>query len=553
MSVAVAAPQRQPFPVSHNRPLSTRLRFCKTVCVLTLVLTDLSAIAVSLKLAIFVRIHVMPHVDSNFEPSAFPFRYYAAFPWLWLLPLLFLAVEGLYTQRRSLWTEIGYLSKASGLSLAAILVAATLTHEVVSRTTVLLMGAILLFLLPVVRFWTKRLLGIAGLWRKRILILGAGSTARLALKGLTSDPVLGYEVAGMLDDDAGKCGTCFAVCGGKSVFVLGNLLDGRNQLEVTRAKDVLIAMPGLAEEKLLALVYELQPCCESMYVIPQLWGLPMMNLKVEGFLRERVMMLKLSNNLAKPWNTWFKRAADVLLGTALTLLTLPLCLIIAAVIKIDSKGPGLLFQERLGYRGRNFRCLKFRTMYANSDERLTRYLAGNPDAAEEWGRYAKLRSYDPRVTRLGRFLRKWSLDELPQLLNVLKGEMSLVGPRPYLPQERERIGVELPTILSARPGVTGFWQVSGKNELTFDERVQIEAWYVRNWAVWLDCIVLAKTFKTILFPKDKFSPGAEAVPAPGVQPSLMPKLPRRHLGETSPRAFSKAMAAAARENSGIRR
>src|SRR6516162_585180 len=156
-------------------------------------------------------------------------------------------------------------------------------------------------------------------------------------------------------------------------------------------------------------------------------------------------------------------------------------------------------------------------MYINSDKKLEQYLASNGEAAGEWRRYAKLRRYDPRVTRLGRFLRQWSLDELPQLLNILKADMSLVGPRPYLLEERERIGVELPTILSARPGITGFWQVSGRNELTFDERVQVEAWYVRNWVVWLDCIVLAKTFKTVLFPKDKFSPGAEVVPAAGLQ------------------------------------
>jgi undecaprenyl-phosphate galactose phosphotransferase len=151
-------------------------------------------------------------------------------------------------------------------------------------------------------------------------------------------------------------------------------------------------------------------------------------------------------------------------------------------------------------------------MHVNSDKKLARYFEGNPRAAEEWRRYAKLRNYDPRVTRLGRFLRQWSLDELPQLLNVLKGEMSLVGPRPYLPEERERIGVELPTILSARPGITGFWQVSGRNQLTLDDRVQVEAWYVRNWTVWLDCIVLLKTFRTVLFPENGSGAGDGAVP-----------------------------------------
>jgi undecaprenyl-phosphate galactose phosphotransferase len=510
----MTAPDRQPFPSHQSRSkqqLST-LYWCRQlVCVLVLALTDLLTIAVSLGLAIFLRNHLMPHVSSNFHLGAFPFRYYLAFGWMWVLPLIFLAVEGLYTQRRSLWNEIGHLTKAIGLSLAAILAAVALTQQVVSRPTVLLTGANLVVLLPVVRFWTKRFLGMAGLWHKRILIVGATATAKLALRGLSSDPVLGYQVVGVLDDDPTKAGKSVGLYKGQPIFVLGNLSDAREQMERTEARDVLIAMPGLAEENLLALVHEFQPYCGNVYVVPQLWGLPMMNLQVDGFLRERVMMLKLSNNLTKPWNTWFKRGADLLLGAALTLLTLPLCLILAVLIKMDSEGPALFVQERLGYRGRNFRCLKFRTMHINSENKLAEYFKGHPHAAEEWRKYAKLRNYDPRVTRLGHFLRQSSLDELPQLLNVLRGEMSLVGPRPYLPEERERIGVELPTILSARPGITGFWQVSGRNQLTLDDRVQVEAWYVRNWTVWLDCIVLVKTFRTVLFPENGLGAGDSAV------------------------------------------
>jgi len=263
-------------------------------------------------------------------------------------------------------------------------------------------------------------------------------------------------------------------------------------------------MPNLLEEKLLALIHELQPYCDNIYVVPQLWGLPMMNLQVDGFLRERVMMLKLSNNLAKPWNGWLKRALDLMLGTVLTLIALPICMIVAILVKLDSKGPALFVQDRLGYRGRNFRCLKFRTMRVGGEEMLAQYLKSNPHAMDEWQKYAKLRQYDPRLTRLGGFLRRWSLDELPQLFNVLKGEMSLVGPRPYLPPELSRIGIDLHTILSARPGMTGFWQVSGRNQLTLEDRVKLEAWYVRNWTAWLDCIVFSKTFRIILFPENGF-------------------------------------------------
>jgi Undecaprenyl-phosphate galactose phosphotransferase WbaP len=362
----------------------------------------------------------------------------------------------------------------------------------------------LLVFLPIVRYWTKRVLRALGPWRKRILILGATHMAGLAMRGLTADPFLGYEVAGLLDDNPNKKGNCFAVCNGMPVRILGDLSEVREQMERTNSRDVLIAMPGQLEEKLLALVHELQPYCDNIYVVPQLWGLPIMNLQVDGFLRERVMMLKLSNNLAKPWNGWLKRGFDLLLGTALALITLPLCTIVAILVKLDSKGPALFVQERLGYRGRNFHCIKFRTMRVGGEKVLAQYLESNPQAMDEWQKYAKLRRYDPRVTRLGGFLRRWSLDELPQLLNVLKGEMSLVGPRPYLPHERGRIGIDLHTILAARPGMTGFWQVTGRNQLTLEDRVKLESWYVHSWTPWLDCIVFAKTFKVVLFPGNGF-------------------------------------------------
>lgn len=487
----------------RGQPANSGFPFRQASCVVILVLTDLSAILLSLKLAIFMRAHLVPYVDARFRSSTFPLLHYLAFGWLLLVPIVFLAVEGLYTRRRSLWNEVGHLIKAVGLSLVAMLAALALTKltPFVSRTTILLTAMNLLFLLPLARYWTKRILRVLGPWRKHILILGTTDMAMLAMRGLASDPFLGYEIAGVLDEDSTKRGTCVGVCEGTAVHVVGNLSEAQEQLERTNSKDMLIAMPNLSNGKLVALVHELQPHCDSIYVVPNLWGLPMMNMQVDGFLRERVMMLKVSNDLAKPWNCWLKRGIDLLLGTAVALLTLPICVVVAVLIKLDSEGPALFDQERLGYRGSSFRCFKFRTMHLNSKEILAKHLDRNPLAAAEWQKFAKLRHGDPRITQLGRFLRRWSLDELPQILNVLKGEMSLVGPRPYLLQERARIGVDFHTIVSARPGMTGFWQVSGRNHLTLKDRVQLEAWYVRNWTVWLDCIILVKTFSAVLFPR----------------------------------------------------
>jgi len=137
-------------------------------------------------------------------------------------------------------------------------------------------------------------------------------------------------------------------------------------------------------------------------------------------------------------------------------------------------------------------------MYLNSDEILQEFLEKNPEAKKEWDKYKKLKSYDPRVTKIGKFLRATSLDELPQIFNVLKGDMSLVGLRPYLPREISDMGEYKDIILLTRPGITGLWQISGRNELTFQDRLKLDTWYVLNWSLWLDIVILFKTIKVVL-------------------------------------------------------
>jgi undecaprenyl-phosphate galactose phosphotransferase len=488
-------------PPRERRGKPAALSAGRITCLAALVVSDLAAMAVALELSILVRAYLLPHLPLHTPGETFFLLDYVEHAWIWALLFVFLAAEGLYTQRRTLWNEIRHLTKATALGLLAVLAAVALgklTSEV-SRATILLTGFLLLVLLPVVRYWSKRALAWLGLWRKPLLILGAADTAALVLRGLNQDPVLGYHVIGALDDDPRKQDQRLGHSYGEPVYVLGALSLAPALLLERRALDVLIAMPGLEEVQLIRKVHELQGLCESIYIIPKIWGLPMMNLQVDGLLKQQVLMLKVLNNLAKPWNHWLKRSFDLLAGSALAVLALPLMIVIAAVIKLSSKGPILFAQERLGYRGRSFRCLKFRSMHVNGDEQLHDYLKEHPERAAEWAKYAKLRTQDPRLTPIGALLRRWSLDELPQLVNLLKGEMSLVGPRPYLPRETDRIGAHLSTILSARPGITGFWQVNGKNEMSLEDRVRVEAWYVRNWSLSLDFIILAKTFKTVLF------------------------------------------------------
>jgi Undecaprenyl-phosphate galactose phosphotransferase WbaP len=193
-----------------------------------------------------------------------------------------------------------------------------------------------------------------------------------------------------------------------------------------------------------------------------------------------------------------KRAIDLSLTILGGALLLPFLLIIALLIKLSSPGPVIFRQRRVGYRGKEFVCWKFRTMVCNGDEVLADYLARDAEARELWNRDHKLRR-DPRVTSIGKLLRKTSLDELPQLWNVIRGEMSLVGPRPIVPAEIPDFGSSFKAFCSVLPGITGLWQVSGRNHTTYSEHVELDKFYAENYSLWLDIYILILTIKVVLF------------------------------------------------------
>lgn len=187
-----------------------------------------------------------------------------------------------------------------------------------------------------------------------------------------------------------------------------------------------------------------------------------------------------------------KRVLDLLLCTAALPAILPLCLLISLLIRLDSRGAPIYRHERIGRDGKPFLIYKFRTMAADADVQLQRYLDQNPDMAEEWAKSQKLRD-DPRLTRLGPFLRKTSLDELPQILNIFLGQMTLVGPRPIVASEKCKYGRYFEEYCEVRPGLTGLWQTSGRNNTTYSQRVAYDHYYINHWSVWLDFWIMAKT------------------------------------------------------------
>ncbi len=202
-----------------------------------------------------------------------------------------------------------------------------------------------------------------------------------------------------------------------------------------------------------------------------------------------------------------KRLFDIVFSLTVLIITSPILLIIALLIKLTDGGTIFYIQERPGLNGRKFRLIKFRTMYPNNEEILKKYLKENPKAREEWENYRKLKTYDPRVTLIGRFLRKYSLDELPQFFNVLKGDMSIVGPRPYIEKEFNEYNIPEEVrkkILSVKPGITGLWQVEKRNESTFMERVKMDLKYIERQSFWLDLKIILKTIRVMLTGKGAY-------------------------------------------------
>jgi Undecaprenyl-phosphate galactose phosphotransferase WbaP len=211
----------------------------------------------------------------------------------------------------------------------------------------------------------------------------------------------------------------------------------------------------------------------------------------------RILALELRKSLLMAGPRAAKRFLDLILSFAALVCLAPLFLLIAALIKLESSGPALYRQSRIGLRNGQFYVWKFRSMAIDAEETLDDYLAANPAMRAEWERDHKLKN-DPRITPMGRFLRKTSLDELPQLVNVLRGEMSLVGPRPIVHSEIEKYGESFGLYTQVIPGLTGLWQVSGRNQTTYRERVELDNYYVRNWSPWMDIYLLARTVKVVV-------------------------------------------------------
>lgn len=398
------------------------------------------------------------------------------------LMLGWLYQRGHYVRRLLFWTATADVLKAclGGMLLDTFL--QFLLKQTISRSWFVWIWVLMPVVFVLMRLLTREMLNALGLWQRRVLIAGDVSAARLAQAALLSDRSMGYEIAGRVPLEA-----------------ISEAPDTTSFAAVLQRYDAgfLVCAPGdepfqMPRRKVAALVREQV----DFAVMPSLEGLPTPGYHAQYFVNFDVVLLSYRTNASWPVARAAKIAMDVG-GSALLLLVLaPVFLAIAALIRRDG-GPVFYAQPRVGLGGRMFGCLKFRSMVMNGDQVLRDTLARDPRAAAEWAASQKLRR-DPRVTAIGRLLRATSLDELPQLINVFLMDMSLVGPRPIIEKEIPRYRDEISYYIAVRPGLTGLWQVSGRSDTSYARKVHLDTWYVRNWSLWQDIVILLKTVPTVL-------------------------------------------------------
>ena len=361
--------------------------------------------------------------------------------------------------------------------------------EVYSRGIFLLAWLLSIGLVLAGRALTRYLFAQKRWWGYPVMVLGAGKTGEMVVRTLQQRPRIGLKPVVVLDDNPDKHGSLH------NVPVLGGVELAPVLAKARKIPYAIVAMPGVSRDRLLQILEQYGQTFAHLLIIPDLFGFS--SLWVEAKDMGGILGLEVRQQLLLPGPRLAKFLIDRLITLMGGLIVLPFIILIALLIRIDSPGPILYGQIRIGQNGESFKAWKFRSMVKNADRTLESYLDAHPELRESWERDHKLRN-DPRITRVGRFLRQTSLDELPQLWNILRGEMSLVGPRPIVDEEIQRYGEKFGLYTKVTPGLTGLWQVSGRNNLTYEERVSLDAYYVRNWSVWLDLYILIRTVWVVI-------------------------------------------------------
>ncbi|HGF4082603.1 TPA: undecaprenyl-phosphate galactose phosphotransferase WbaP [Escherichia coli] len=461
-------------------------------CSILLVITDFLSFVLSLYFSVFILSLILNNFDARVPNHQLE-------GWIalhWLLGVCCVAWYGIrlrhYFYRKTFWFELKEILRTLVIFAVIEMAVIAFAKWYFSRYVWLLTWVMAIFLVPLARIAIKWLLMKWGLWLRDTWIIGSGKNAYEAYKAITSERNLGLNVVGFVTDEQMQGEQRKTI--DELPIIIGsidwlNSKDKRTQFIVAvESEQSDIRNKWLREFMIKGYRY--------VSVIPTLRGMPLDSTDMSFIFSHEVMIFRVQQNLAKWSSRIIKRCFDLFGSICIILILSPLLIYIYMKVKKDG-GPAIYGHDRVGINGKTFKCLKFRSMVVNSKEILDELLKNDPKAKEEWDATFKLKN-DPRITKIGAFLRKTSLDELPQLLNVLKGEMSLVGPRPIINAELERYNDQVDYYLLSKPGMTGLWQVSGRSDVDYDTRVYLDAWYVKNWSMWNDIAILLKTVIVVL-------------------------------------------------------
>ncbi len=397
-----------------------------------------------------------------------------------------------YVKRRPFWEELLQIYRIILLFMIINLGVVLVMSKGSLKVLIVSFWVIFALLLPLLRTLTKLLLLRFGLWRRNLYIVGYSDTAMKAYNLFANNSLLGYHLCAFVNP--------VSFVSQVPTHLPAPLIDVpkfRYLLASDPQCEVIVALTHYELNRQISLISFLQHNCISVLVLPEISGLALFGAEIEHFFGNDQLFLRLNNNLARNVNALIKRCFDLICSVFIFILLLPLFVSIALLVKFSSGNKIFYSHQRIGRHGVPFYCLKFQTMYPNSAELLAELLANDQEAYTEWHKGFKLRN-DPRVTPIGAWLRKLSLDELPQLFNVFKGEMSLVGPRPIIAAEIERYAEGYYYYQLVTPGITGLWQISGRNDIDYQDRVRLDEWYVKNWSLWYDTVILIKTVGVVI-------------------------------------------------------
>jgi Undecaprenyl-phosphate galactose phosphotransferase WbaP len=407
-------------------------------------------------------------------------QYFRLIPFLAVVPVLIGLMDLYPGVLLNPVEEFRRLTIAITVGMSLVVVATFLVKEanVYSRVVFVVAAPLAVAMVLSARFVVRKMSSNAGWWGIPAVLVGPEHEVEWIRRVMMAQPAIGIRPIAVVHADR------------TALPLLAEAFASQGKIPYA-----LVIIPKGADREWVRSVERLVWGCNRIIVVPQSSGLLWSGMRTRDC--GGVIGLEVRRELLRKRSRLTKRAIDLALALGGGVLALPWIAFVALLVKLSSRGPAFYGQSRIGEAGRTFRAWKFRTMVDNADEVLEQCLQADPDLQAEWAAQHKLKT-DPRVTKIGKFLRQTSLDELPQIWNVIRGEMSLVGPRPIVRYEVEKYAEEFDLYQKVRPGITGLWQVSGRSATTYEERVAMDVHYVRNWSVWLDIYLLAKTVGVVL-------------------------------------------------------